>query len=141
MFTYELWKSDGTRVKWPFGVFETIEGAYKYGKVAGFKGLTIERFNSSGVGVTVFCFLDAPKVEYVEIFKNGISSGIVLPLSNKVQLKSIADFSIQQSAHYGKFIRVRCYVLRDSEAALSVTATREENRARWRLAKDIITFI
>lgn len=141
MFTYEIWKSDGIRVQWPFGVFETIEEAYKCGKVAGFKGLTIERFNSSGVGVTVFCFLDAPKVEYVEIFKNGISSGIVIPLSNKIQLKSIVDFSIQQCAHYGKIIRVHGYVLKDDDAALPVTATREQNHARWRLAKDIIEFI
>lgn len=141
MFTYELWKSDGTRVHWPFGVFETIEGAYKYGKMAGFKGLTIERFNSSGVGVTVFCFLDVPELEYVEIFKNGISRGIVVPISNKNQPKSIVDFSIQQCAHYGKIVRVRGYVLKDGEAVLPVTATREQNRARWCLAKDIIEFI
>lgn len=141
MFTYELWKSDDMRVNWPFGVFETIEAAFIYGKVAGSKGLTIERFNSSGVGVTVFCFLDVPKIEYVEIFKNGFSSGIALPVSNKIQLKSIADFSIQQCRHYGKFIRVRGYILKDGEAVLRIGATKEENRARWRLAKDIIELI
>lgn len=141
MATYELYKSDGTRIGWPFGVFETIEGAYECGKVAAFKGLTIERFDSSGVGVTVFCFLDFPKLEYVEIFKNGLSSGIALPVSNKIQLKSIADFSIQQCAHYGKFIRVRGYILKDNEGVLPFTASKEENRARWCLAKDIIELI
>lgn len=79
--------------------------------------------------------------ENIEIFNNGVSTGTIVPVSNKIQIKSAIDFAINQAQHYNRFIRLRGYRLKDGETALGYGGSKEAQRARWRLADDLIKFI
>ncbi len=80
----------------------------------------------------------------IEIFKDGHSTGTIMPASNKVMLKTIIDFNQQQATHYEqKLPSLRGYILEPGVASLggfNVSQT-EERLLRWKCSRPLKEFL
>ncbi len=80
---------------------------------------------------------------FLEIFKNGKSTGIGIPASNKTMIKGIIDFNAKQAQHYEQKTPVlRGYILESGVRMLTGYWTEEQERAlRWKCARPLKEFL